>query len=140
MTDLQTHIERSRHHRQPRPTLDQWLKSRSDRCDGCGYHVASQGCACAGLAAKDRGQAVASAAHPDDRSRVEAAIRQLAATGKPFSANDARALHGVKGGVVGSAFTALHKAGVIRHVGSEPSTSEATHGHPIGKWIRSDVA
>ena len=134
MTDLQTHIERSRHHRQPRPTLDQWLKSRSDRCDGCGYHVASQGCACAGLTAKDRGQAVASAAHPDDRSRVEAAIRQLAATGEPFSSNDCRAIHGVRGGVVGAAFSALAKEGVIRKLGYEASTDPGTHAHPVATW------
>lgn len=92
-------------------------------------------CTCPGLAAKARGQAIASAAHPDDRAKVEAAIRQLAATGRPFSSNDARALHGCKGGVVGAAFSALHKAGVIRPCGDETSTSEATHGHRVYRWI-----
>lgn len=92
-------------------------------------------CACAGLAAKARGQAIATAAHPSDRAAVEAAIRQLAATGRPFSANDARAIHGVKGGVVGAVFSALKIEGVIRACGDETSTDAGTHGHRIYQWI-----
>ena len=86
-------------------------------------------------AARDAGQSLAAAAHPEERARVEAAIRQLAATGQPFSANDARAIHGVKGGVVGATFTALRKEGVIRPCGDETSTSEATHGHRVYRWV-----
>lgn len=137
MTSLPEHVQRSRHHRQPRLSLDEYLASKPGRCVH-GYDIKTQHpqlCPCAGLAAKDHGQAVASAAHPDDRSRVEAAIRQLAATGKPFSANDARALHGVKGGVVGAAFSALRKEGVIRACGDETSTDEGTHGHRIYRWV-----
>jgi hypothetical protein len=114
--------------------LDTWLKSRPGRCTGCGYSVKEQGCACAGNKLKFEGQAIALAAHPNDRTRVEAAIRKLAATGQPFSANDARVLHGVKGGVVGATFTALKTEGVIKAVGAEPSTSGPTHGHHIFKW------
>lgn len=88
-----------------------------------------------GIAGRDRGQAIASAAHPDDRAKVETAIRQLAAAGRPFSANEARLIHGVKGGVVGAAFTAMNKAGVIRPVGDETSTDAGTHGHRIYRWI-----
>lgn len=84
--------------------------------------------------AKSRGQQQASAARPGDRLKVEAAIRQLAATGRPFSANQARAIHGVKGGVVGAAFTALHKARVIEPCGDETSTDVGTHGHRIYQW------
>lgn len=29
-------------------TLDTWLKSQPGRCTGCGHHVATQGCHCAG--------------------------------------------------------------------------------------------
>ena len=83
---------------------------------------------------RDRGQAIATAAHPTERAAVESAIRKLAATGKPFSANDARRLHGVKGGVVGAAFTALRKEGVIRAVGDETSTDPGTHGHRVYLW------
>lgn len=115
------------------------LERFADRCDECGFHLAAQGCACAGtlrfpLALKAQGQAAALAAHPTERARVEAAIRQLAATGKAFSANDARALHGATGGVVGATFTALRKEGVIRAVGDETSSKGSTHGHRIFQW------
>ena len=116
-------------------SLESWSRNRADRCSGCGFHVATQGCACAALAAREKGQEIASAAHPDERSRVESAIRNLAATGRPFSANDARKLHGVKGGVVGAAFTALRKEGVIKAVGDETSTDRGTHGHRIYQWV-----
>lgn len=113
------------------------LHHRPDRCAQGFAQVQHDGglCSCAGLAAKAKGQAIATAAHPDDRAKVERAIRQLAATGRPFSANDARVLHGVKGGVVGAVFTALRKEGLIRRIGREASTSESTHGHEIGMWV-----
>lgn len=110
------------------------LETRPGRCSGCGFHVATQGCSCAGLAAKAKGQAIATAARPDDRAKVEAAIRQLAAAGRPFSANDARAIHGVTGGIVGATFTALNKAGVIEPAGDVDSTGKSAHGHRIYKW------
>lgn len=103
-----------------------------------GFDIATQHpqlCPCAGVQLRDRGQSIASAAHPDDRTRVEAAIRQLAATGKPFSANDARPLHGVTGGVVGAAFTAMKNAGVIKAAGDDTSTGASAHGHRIFQWI-----
>jgi hypothetical protein len=115
--------------------LDAWLRSQPSRCDGCGMHVQTMGCSCAGLAAKAKGQAIVSAAHPDDRSKVEAAIRTLAATGKPFSSNDCRPLHGVSGPVVGAAFTAAAKAGLIRRIGYVASTEPGTHAHPVAEWV-----
>lgn len=117
-------------------TLDNWLARQHDRCRH-GFDLRTQHpdlCACKGERLRDVGQAIATAAHPDDRAKVEAAIRRLAATGRPFSANDARQIHGIKGGVVGAAFTALHKAGVIQPVGDERSTEAGTHGHRIFKW------
>ena len=119
------------------------LCAQLNNCDVCtscalkAIHASRQGTRArvvAAIAARDQGQAVASEAHPDERARVDAAIRQLAATGQPFSANDARAIHGVKGGVVGAAFTAARKAELIERVGREPSDSAATHGHEIGRW------
>lgn len=89
----------------------------------------------AAIAERDAGMARATSAHPDEASRVAAAIRQLAAQGRPFSANDAREIHGVKGGVVGATFTALRKEGVIKPVGDEISTDKGTHGHRIYRWI-----
>jgi hypothetical protein len=76
-----------------------------------------------------------SAAHPTERAAVEAAIRTLAATGRPFSSNDARAIHGVRGPVVGAAFQAAARAGVIKKVGYETSTSPETHAHPVAQWV-----
>lgn len=113
--------------------LDAYLATRPDRC-AHGYAVALQGCVQCGAALKHAGQSRATDAHPADRAAVDAAIRQLAATGKPFSANQARQIHGVKGGVVGAAFTAAHKAGLIRPVGDETSTDAGTHGHRIFRW------
>lgn len=116
-------------------TLDAYLATRSDRCPGCGHHVAMQGCACAGIAAKAKGQAATTAAHMDDAGRVDAAIRLLAATGREFSSNEARGIHGVTGPVVGARFTAARKAGLIRAVGFTTSTEKSTHAHPVRTWI-----
>lgn len=88
----------------------------------------------AARAAKAQGMTAATSAHPDERARVEAAVRKLAAQGKPFSANDARAIHGVKGGVVGAVFNALRAEGLIAPCGDEPSDSGSTHGHRIFRW------
>lgn len=118
------------------PELDTWLKSQHGRCSGCGHHLTKQVCACAALAAKAAGMAVAIAAAPDDAARVETAIRQLAVKGEPFSANDARDIHGVRGGVVGATFNALRAAKVIRPIGDETSTDKGTHGKSVTLWIR----
>jgi len=109
-----------------------------DRC-ARGFHATQhpQLCTCLGGdpdRLKAQGQARANAAHPDERAKVEAAIRQLAATGNPFSANDARKIHGVKGGVVGGVFSALHTEGVIKPCGMDKSNSGPTHGHHIFLW------
>lgn len=107
------------------------------RCDDCtsGLTVSARHRALsAALEARDRGMALTTAAHPDDAGRVEAAIRQLAATGQPFSSNDARPIHGVKGAVVGATFQALKKQGVIRPVGDVTSTDRGTHGHRVYLW------
>jgi hypothetical protein len=116
-----------------------YLASRPDRCSGCGFHVPTQGCACPGQRLKFAGQAIASAAHPDDRAKVDAAIRQLAATGRPFSANEVRVLTGgVRGGVVGAAFNSASqgRTAVIKATGDRvPSTDPGTHAHRINVYI-----
>lgn len=116
-------------------SLDAYLAGRAGRCRSCGFHVATQGCACAGRAAKAQGQAIATAARLDDAGRVDAAIRLLAATGREFSSNEARGLHGVSGPVVGARFTAARKAGLIRSVGFTTSTDPGTHAHPVRTWV-----
>lgn len=119
------------------------LARYADRCSGCGYNPEAQGCACDGTlkftprALKVQGQAAAVAAHPTERARVEAAIRQLAATGRPFSANEARKIHGATGGVVGATFSAMQTQGVILAVGGEASSKGSTHGHRICQWVGS---
>lgn len=122
-------------------TLDTYLRTQPGRCPDCGVHLEMQaalhvgGCLTTAERKKVAGQAIATAAHPDKAAKVEAAIRQLAATGRPFSANDARSIHGVKGGVVGATFTRLNKARVIKPVGDVTSTDAGTHGHRIFQWI-----
>jgi hypothetical protein len=76
----------------------------------------------------------ATSAHPDERARVEAAIRKLAASGREFSANAARAIHGVRGPVVGATFNALRAEGLIEPVGAETSTDRGTHGKTVARW------
>lgn len=110
------------------------LDRRADRCPH-GWHIPTQGCVTCAENLKERGQAIAEAAHPTERAKVEAAIRQLAASGRPFSANDARKIHGVKGGVVGAAFTAMKNAGVIKACGDVTSNEPGTHGHRVYRWI-----
>lgn len=116
-------------------SLPEWLANRPDRCPA-GYAAEQHPhlCVCPGLAAKARGQAATTAAHPDERALVEAAIRAAAATGRPFSANSIRSAHGVRGPVVGATFTALRQAGVIRPRGDVTSTGASANGHRIFEW------
>lgn len=74
-------------------------------------------------------------AKPEHRQRIDAAIRQAASTGNPFSANDIRrGLDDIPGPLIGARFNAAARAGVIRHVGYEASTKGNTHGHDIKLW------
>lgn len=120
-------------------TLQEWLAAREDRC-AAGFHAVQHPnpCHCGGLIEGKRlaarGMSAASNARPSDRAAVDAAIRRLAAEGKPFSANQARAIHHVRGPVVGAAFQAAAKAGLIVKVGFEPSTDPGTHAHPVAMW------
>lgn len=108
------------------------LASLPGRCEHGAHHL--QGCELCGVALKFKGQAQTTAAHSADRQRVDSAIRQLAATGREFSSNDARPLHNVVGPVVGAAFTAAARAGLIRRTGYEASTQPGTHAHPVATW------
>lgn len=107
--------------------------SKGWRCTDCDNGVTASPLAAA-FAARDRGMAATLATRTPESDRVAAAIRQLAATGKPFSANDARAIHGVRGGVVGATFNALRANGVIKAVGSETSSKKNTHGKDVAMW------
>lgn len=116
-------------------SLDTYLSQLPGRCPNGYNHERQPGlCACPGFIAAAEAMSATLAAHPDESARVEQVVRQLAATGKPFSANDARDLHGVRGGVVGATFGRLRSAGVIRPVGEESSTDAGTHGKRVALW------
>lgn len=117
-------------------TITDYLRSCPERCSGCGFHVPTQGCACPGQCLKFAVlEAVTDAASPDERSRIDAAIRQVAARGGVWSANDVRVLvPDVSGPLMGARFNAAAKAGLITRVGYEPSTKGSTHGHPVAQW------
>jgi hypothetical protein len=71
------------------------------------------------------------------RDLIDQAIRTLAETGRPFSANSLRPLlPDVPGALMGARFMAAARRGQIRKVGTEPSTDPGTHGHDIKVWIK----
>lgn len=111
------------------------LERLAGRC-AHGFHLELQGCSKCGVDLKFRTlAAVSSAAPADDRARIDAAIRDVAARGGVFSANDVRALvPDVSGPLMGARFNAAAKAGRIVHVGYERSTKASTHAHPIAQW------
>ena len=115
------------------------LEKMSGRC-AAGYAEVQHPrfCQCAQVPAlKAAGIAMANAHAPADvKARIDAAIRRIAASGRPFSANDLRVeLAGITGPVVGGRFTALSNAGVIRFTGQRvPSNLGSTHGHESKGW------
>ena len=99
-------------------------------CALTALRAARKGTRAVAVALRDAGQQAAT-----DRALVDAAIRTLAASGREFSANEARTLHGVTGPVVGAAFTAARKAGLIRAIGFTTSDEPGTHAHPVRTWL-----
>lgn len=116
-------------------TLDDYLAADPERCSH-GYHRTAQTCPECPRGLRDQGIARAeSAADPDDRARIDAAIREVAARGEPFSANDVRALVlDVTGPLMGARFLAAANAGHIVKVGYVQSTKASTHAHPVAQW------
>lgn len=91
-----------------------------------------------GRALRDRGAAVADEnAGQDWRSVADRAIDHLASTGRPFTADDVRAL-GVPDPssprAWGARFLAASKQGRIERVGYAPSRRASVHAHPIAVW------
>ncbi|MEU0783462.1 hypothetical protein ABZ341_18050 [Streptomyces sp. NPDC006173] len=77
------------------------------------------------------------AKHSDwDKFLVEQAVLHFGAKQTTFSCNDVRSvLPDLGKGFLGAAINSLRSANVIAHTGQYvPSTSEATHGHPIAVW------
>ncbi|WP_405479966.1 hypothetical protein [Streptomyces anulatus] len=67
---------------------------------------------------------------------VEQAVYAVALTKQTFSCNLLRDLLPELGhGFLGAAINAMRQGGLIEHTGQYvPSTSQATHGHPIAVW------
>jgi hypothetical protein len=122
-------------------SLDDYLRRQHGRCPDCGVDLKHQaelhvgGCLTTAQRLGVEGMAVASSAAPSDEARVLAAIRQLAATRAPFSANEVRELtDGIRGPVVGAAFSKAKS--FIRPTGQMVrSTDPRTHGHRISEWV-----
>lgn len=120
--------------------LDTYLKSRPDRCSGCGWHPPTQGhgpeCApvAPALTKTTALAAVNDAAPAPDRAVIDAAILRVARRGGAFSANDVRELLPEVGPLMGARFNALARRGLIERVGYVPSTKGNTHGHPVAEW------
>lgn len=71
-----------------------------------------------------------------DQFLVEQAVYAVALNEQTFSCNDMRTLLPELGhGFLGAAINAMRGGGLIEHTGQYvPSTSQATHGHPIAVW------
>lgn len=86
---------------------------------------------------REDGVAKVEAASGDwDRAVVDRAIKECAATGRPFSANDVRPLlpPGIRKNLVGARFLAASRSGLIRRVGAVASTDPGTHAHEVKLW------
>ncbi|MFE2973299.1 hypothetical protein [Streptomyces sp. NPDC059258] len=71
-----------------------------------------------------------------DQFLVEQAVYAVALNEQTFSCNLLRELLPELGhGFLGAAINAMRQGGLIEHTGQYvPSTSQATHGHPIAVW------
>lgn len=90
-----------------------------------------------GQALRDEGIARVEAAAADwERAVIDRIIREVAARGRPFSANDCRPLlpPGVRPALIGARFLAASKRRQIRKLGWVPSTDPGTHAHPVALW------
>jgi hypothetical protein len=86
--------------------------------------------------AKGTGQARATQTDPDRFGRACKAIAELAKLGHPFDAGDVRAWAGPfeTGNVLGAAFSAAQKAGLIQVAGVTTSKAVSRHGGLVRLW------
>jgi hypothetical protein len=75
-----------------------------------------------------------------DRFLVEQAVLHFGESLTEWSCNNIRqVLPDLGPGILGAVINSLRSGGVIAHTGQYvPSTSEATHGHPIAVWRVTD--
>lgn len=100
-----------------------------------------------GVRAKQEGQALAATAAPDDwTDRARQAIRDLAATGLPFTSEDVTAAAGLPAGGVGTnrnnavgalmTNAATHQPKLIRKTGRRvPALRPTSHAAELTEWI-----
>lgn len=91
-----------------------------------------------GAALRDEALAQVEEASDDwQRAVIDQSIREVAAWGRPFSANDCRPLlpPGIRPALVGARFMAASRRGDIRKVGWVASTDPGTHAHPVAQWV-----
>lgn len=121
-----------------------------ERCSGCGYHKPTQGCACDGSlkftpgvveGEARRDQAFANLDASDaagENAVIFRAIREVAAQGREFSANDVRPLlpEGINRHRIGRQFSRAIELGVIEPCGLVKSDDPGTNAHRVLKYRR----
>lgn len=94
-------------------TLDTYLKSRPDRCSGCGYHPAHQGCRC----------------ETDEWSLFLAAVRQAASAAADGKVHQHLVRPLIRGRIapkhIGALYRRAKSEGLLVQVGKEPSRDVA---------------
>lgn len=118
----------------PRLPLDEYLRSLAGRCPTCGAHETQQAALC--HCERNHTLDATVEAHPDASKRLEAVVRELAATGSTFSANHPK-IRAVEcpSKVSGAVFAQLSHKGLIRKVGTEESTLPSTRGADVKVWV-----
>jgi len=124
------------------------LRPDGSGCDTCRHAEVGQltldgDSAAEGRARRDRGLATttASPAGQWDASVVLQAIRHLASSGEPFTADDlAPLLHRVGSQVIGAAFRIAARRNLIEPVGYAQSSSPSRHGGLLRVWRGSNAA
>lgn len=117
-----------------------------ERCPGCGYHVATQGCECRGTLKFTPGEVRRDQAFrnldasdaTDENAVIFRAIREVAAQGGEFSANDVRPLlpEQINRHRIGRQFSRAIELGLIEPVGLVKSTDPGTNAHRVLKYRR----
>ncbi len=87
---------------------------------------------------KREGMARAERAETDEwNERCDSAIRQLAQSGQPFTAEQVREIAGdpSRPNAFGARLHAAARKGVITKIDYRPATRATLHSHPIAVWV-----
>jgi hypothetical protein len=115
--------------RPPSKNFDEYVRSLPGRCQGCGFHIATQGCACAGGRLKFEQQANAG----DEWGIFVAALREAVRDGEVHQ-RDMRPL--IRGRIepkhIGLFYRRAKRDGLLIEVRREQSNDE--QGGNTNKW------